>query len=338
LSWSRLLAYFTRFKLCPDLSFGLEILAPSLERVPIFIRPKPRASSSTTTEKSPAKARKPFCANSTSIEFNVDSWRDVLSCDSESGSLYGDSEDNCSGIDSISSDAANKVCPGRMELVEAAKAYWPKRAIVPKNVAISCQKIRQSDRKCHDHPPQAASELQLEVNMVVCPISALQVSSDDSESEGDQHSFEHQQLLSAEEKPATLELVRMVNDVPLLDGAEAHSCGLVHGLENKTVWGSFGLEIRRKTVDHSQNWCSTPERCKWTPTFELQDHKQVAAYIQKDSNHKQLRNLIENYEDDSDAEDDDNLEERPRLQRTKAQTENKAKATARFVSRRFTPT
>jgi len=43
---------------------------------------------------------------------------------------------------------------------------------------------------------------------------------------------------------ATLMLVRMVNRIPLLDGAEAHACGLVRGLASKaSMWNSFGLDI-----------------------------------------------------------------------------------------------
>jgi hypothetical protein len=264
--------------------------------------------STNDTEDSQDNSTKPVHENPNLTEFDVDSWRDVLSDNSINVSLYEESDDKGSGLHSIPPIAANKASLRRMEIIEAAKAYWPKREIVTTNVAISFQKIGQSDRQNHYHPRQTTSELQLEVNVVVCPISALKVSPGGSESEGDHHSDEDQHQFSVEEKPAILELVRMVNDVPLLDGAEAQSCGVVHGLDNKMVWGSFGLDIRRKTVYNSQNCDSVPQRCKWTPTFELQDHKQVAAYLQKDSNHKQLRSLMEDDEEESEDKEN-NLEE-----------------------------
>ncbi|KAG7355976.1 histidine kinase, DNA gyrase B-, and HSP90-like ATPase [Nitzschia inconspicua] len=308
MTWSRLVAYFNRFKLCPDISFGLEIRAPTLERIPIFIRPKPRISSSAAVTNicaNNAKVRRGKTSNKTM--FDEDSWKEGFGdseCDSES--IHRDLDGDSSGLDVTPPNLAPETLARRIQIVEVAKAYWPKRKIVLKNVATSIHKIHLSDQESRSHSSGVSDELQLEVNMIVCPISAMNVSSDDfSTDENDRHSCTEQQLGSAEDKQATLELVRMVNDVPILDGAEAHSCGLVHGIENKTVWGSFGLDVSRTTAFHSQGDSTANGRCKWTPTFELRDHNQVSTYIQRDSNHKQLLSLVDEQTEESDSDDTD---------------------------------
>jgi hypothetical protein len=75
---------------------------------------------------------------------------------------------------------------------------------------------------------------------------------------------------------STIQLVRMVNHIPLLDSAEAAACGVVHGLQNKDLWGSFGLRVQDKSQVDSQSW---------TPAFELHDSDQLAPFF-RIQNHK----------------------------------------------------
>ena len=89
------------------------------------------------------------------------------------------------------------------------------------------------------------------------------------------------------EDDATLKLIRIVNGVPIMENAEAHSCGLVHGIANKSVWGSFGLDIDRTSAAASND-------CSRTPSFVLRDSSLIAPFIKKNSNHRQLK--INDYE------------------------------------------
>jgi ribosomal protein RSM22 (predicted rRNA methylase) len=63
----------------------------------------------------------------------------------------------------------------------------------------------------------------------------------------------------------------MVNQIPLLDGAEASACGLVHGVSNKVVWGSFGLHVAKS---------SDSDMHSWTPHFDVRDSDQLAPFFQ----------------------------------------------------------
>jgi hypothetical protein len=120
--------------------------------------------------------------------------------------------------------------------------------------------------------------------MIICPhgikrdVNDSYSKSASSSLDGDTKSTEADRNNENEDATATLHLVRFVNGMPLLDGIEAHSCGLVHGLANKSVWGQFGLNVtQRSTIAQAQYR-------GWTPTFDLQDSAQVAPFIERQSN------------------------------------------------------
>jgi hypothetical protein len=73
------------------------------------------------------------------------------------------------------------------------------------------------------------------------------------------------------ESEATIKLLRMVNDIPMMDGAEASACGLVQGLPNKMVWGAFGIQV---------SFSSNSNDLSWIPTFDVQDSPQLAHFFQ----------------------------------------------------------
>jgi hypothetical protein len=92
---------------------------------------------------------------------------------------------------------------------------------------------------------------------------------------------------------AKLMLIRMVNKIPLLDGAEAQACGLVRGISSQsTVWESFGLEVSSSMGTGSSACQSTATStgithkvadAQWlhVPMFTLRDSLQVASFIQQ---------------------------------------------------------
>ena len=148
----------------------------------------------------------------------------------------------------------------RTEFANAVQRFWPNCDVKVENVASSIRSIKSfreegvSTREDKDKE----STVELEVSMAVCP------------------DFDH------DEQTATLQLVRIVNDVPIIENAEAHSCGIVHGVANKQVWGSFGLDIERIAT-------RTQELSSSVPSFQLRDSNLVAPFINKNTNHKLLK-------------------------------------------------
>jgi hypothetical protein len=101
-------------------------------------------------------------------------------------------------------------------------------------------------------------------------------------------------------------MIRMVNQIPLLDGSEASSCGLVQGLLlKKKMWNSFGLEVssdglllhRRGVVEDEKR--SIPQ----LPTFQVRDSDQVAPFF-RSTNHSLLEEDSTSDEESEEDEDD----------------------------------
>eukprot|EP00934_Nitzschia_sp_Nitz4_P008541 Nitzschia sp. Nitz4//scaffold58_size112336//44360//46517//NITZ4_004030-RA/size112336-exonerate_est2genome-gene-0.33-mRNA-1//1//CDS//3329554980//8531//frame0 len=77
---------------------------------------------------------------------------------------------------------------------------------------------------------------------------------------------------------ASMEVVRMVNSVPLLDGVDACACGLIKAINSKNVWGAFGLEVAIPSEEYVD-----PD--SWQQCFFVKDSEQVFPFFQ-DSNHQ----------------------------------------------------
>jgi Histidine kinase-, DNA gyrase B-, and HSP90-like ATPase len=69
---------------------------------------------------------------------------------------------------------------------------------------------------------------------------------------------------------ACMELVRMVNSVPLLDGVESIACGLVRAAKNSVFWSSFGLTVFGGTESDEDTWINR---------FMVRDCDQVAPFF-----------------------------------------------------------
>ena len=105
---------------------------------------------------------------------------------------------------------------------------------------------------------------------------------DDHENEEDAHNLDM--------PSAKMTLVRMVNRIPLLDGAEASACGLVQCLASKkSMWSSFGLSVSLGTPV-----AVTPLRL-FVPTYAVRDSDNVASFFQHRSPHQlfQMHNIQE---------------------------------------------
>ena len=327
LAWPRLRDYFTRFRLCPKLHFELDVFAPTLSNLPIFIRPVTASQRPIegvpSMETSQGKGK-----NNCAIEID-DPWEDLMDDDADDNGEEGggdrcdenhpDERKQKSRDDSAeATTTSQKVDADRLAFFHTAKSFWPKRKISYQNIARSVRNIRN-----HNHIRVTSdgrkgidktSELQLEVYMAVCPHSQsdenLGSSADSSAStscndascnDGDEEDVKHH-TLPLQDQTASLELVRMVNGVPILDSTEAHSCGLVHGLANKVVWGSFGLDVDRNTTIVPDASASDPMVSpSHTPSFHLRDSNLIVPFIRRNLNHRQLkpRDQKSNHDDNS---------------------------------------
>ena len=191
----------------------------------------------------------------------------------------------------------------RWEILSAAQSYLC-RPIELKNVAYSIQPIRKmhSSFKAQKKPSKFDSCPMLEVDMIVY---GQENDEDDIEHNWGceekntyepNHRFDVHTSSSEDQSEAKLMLVRMVNRIPLLDGAEAHACGLVRGISSKlSLWNSFGLDIAKidspkvsntfqvahktnKDVDLNKSKLSELEL--HIPMFAIKDSIQVLPYFQ----------------------------------------------------------
>ena len=180
---------------------------------------------------------------------------------------------------SLTQNCKNEV--RRKDLLKCVQDFWGS-PVKLENIAHSIQPIRldASARKI-----SSSSHPRLQVDMVVCGPNESHHDDDDDDGNDDG--------MSSEEPVATIRLVRMVNRIPLLDGAEASACGLVQGVANKVVWGSFGLQVTKSSTSNADT--------AWIPVFHVQDSDQIAPFFQS-----RTHALWEASKDDHlEADDDD---------------------------------
>ena len=238
---------------------SLEVLAPTLSKVPIFVRHRQDA----TIKKDAAH---------------------VVDDEEEEAWDAVDQESQENDVPVVEHKSETQ----RKEIQKAVQTYL-QRSIQLGNVAHSIQPIRLLQQtSASSDPSNTTPPPHLQVDMIVCGPN------DDSDD------------ASADEPVATLKMIRMVNRIPLLDGAEATACGLVQGLANKQIWGSFGLSVGKSSS------LSNDQDGTWVPTFEVQDSEQVAPFFQS-----QTHALWEAREDHDDDGDTDDIEARCRRKRKK---------------------
>jgi hypothetical protein len=284
------------------------VYASTLSSTPIFVRPrKAREATVQTKNQRNAIAKNVISTASTPghnrLSLDYEQWKDPLTDESDKDDQSDDDDGDESG--ELPLGLGKKMDPKLLDVFEAAKSFWPYKRIELKNVARSLQKIRAANNETNTQNTTDPSDFHLEVNMIVCPGSSDRNDVDSSEEES---------LSSGKNSFATIQLIRMVNDVPLLDGAEAHSCGLVHGLINKSLWGSFGLDVSKNV---SQTRGTT-----WTPTFNVRDSDQVSPFFQTESNHKQLLSDSKQACNDDSKSDDEDQQVEDRKRKWDAKEEN----------------
>jgi hypothetical protein len=149
----------------------------------------------------------------------------------------------------------------------------------------------------------------LEVNMIV-----VEAKVEDTYNENDDD-INGDNVAHSDEEPyskdmAKLILIRLVNRVPILDGVEAHACGLVRGIACKhKTWNLFGIDVdimppQSFTYMHSNCEDSTMLATNpHIPIFRVKDSSQLAPYLNRNgvdkNRHSQYEGWESNSEDDS---------------------------------------
>ena len=192
----------------------------------------------------------------------------------------------------------------KKQILRAVQRYL-NRTIELENVAYSSQRIWKNPKKSQKNNFMSNCSPMLEVNLIVCgnnennDDSIYDIASDVENSSDDYIQNNNPLITSSDFNPsvAKLILVRMVNNIPLLDGAEAHACGLVRGLSSRnSLWNNFGLEMScidspnaerqyetkdNKNVGKKINYDSSISTLDiHIPTFAVKDSVQVLPYFQ----------------------------------------------------------
>ena len=131
LAWPRLNDYFTRFRLCTTVHFELDVFAPTLSNIPIFIRPSTTGSS---FFKDPMVLEKKECeAKRRNKLLNNEDWGDLLDGDDDEASDYGtDGKDILNRKQKLdersdTNTTSANLDPHRYAFFSAVKSFWPKR-------------------------------------------------------------------------------------------------------------------------------------------------------------------------------------------------------------------
>jgi hypothetical protein len=315
MAWPRIAEYFARFQLSLQLQCSVEVLAPSLSPVPLFVRPP--AQQHLLQETAEEEENKEDDKSEESLQDDLFWMHGAVDQPSEISKSH--SQSNTSSSPELIKDLAHR------KQIRATVQSYLKRNVELQNVAHASHPIGRRKRRGQGATPT------MDVTMVVH--SREQDDDDDgsrttSSSQGDdtrRHDMnsEDMSVYNNIDRHARLSLVRMVNSVPLLDGAEAAACGLVHGISSsQAVWNSFGLQITSTSETISESSRTTandhdvhedddqdsptiqaPVRL-FVPVYSVRDSDQVAPFFQ--------RGVHDLFEDDGshvdDTEDDESID------------------------------
>eukprot|EP00977_Amphora_coffeiformis_P001973 scaffold374_cov160-Amphora_coffeaeformis.AAC.10 len=274
LAWPRLAEYFARFQLSLGLHCRVEVLAPSLSSVPLQVRPiagsvslhAEETNSIAAADKTPKKQP---------------AWSDLL--------LRDETNDD-EKVKAVTPDDARFRRVGKQDkgpstdrLLCAAQRFL-ERHVLPTNLAHSRVPIRLPGTNAADLPS-------LEVTLIV---------HSSSEEDGNGNPSEQEDAASVSNSAeASMVLIRMVNQIPLLDSAEGVACGLVQGVVAKeSLWQSVGLDVSLRAASASM---------ARSPVYSVKDSSQVMPYLKSQRGGLFDDNADE--EDSSEESDDESIGE-----------------------------
>jgi hypothetical protein len=199
-------------------------------------------------------------------------------------------------------------------IFKAAAAYKRRLDLKVENVAYSMQPIRRSCNGSR-HSTSSRNGPVLEMSLIVFgpDLEDTDNHSDDGEY-GSYPRGSNGNHPSNRRNSSELQVVRMVNGIPLLDSSEALACGVMNKVSsNSDTWSSFGLNVSRKS-ENDQG--PVPLNEINTPTFVVSDSAQVAPFLMS-TTHSLFQDRSRDWNQSS-SEDDEFDTENRRGKRKKA--------------------
>jgi hypothetical protein len=280
---------------------SLEVLAPTLSRVPLWVQPNDKETAVMRDDRThgntnfildKAAAKRPRQETSTVERF--DFWDEASPLESKDMQHH----------DTARSSSEHELSPRQSERIQiwnAVKSFLG-QTIDLANVSHVSVPIRIEGESSEKRSSKSKNAMlqgpQLTVNVIVHDAKGQ-----DEElllNDGTGEFWEERGSPTTDNKvlvadsctdmktPASMVLIRMVNNIPLLDSAEAVACGLVQCLASKkSMWNSFGLDVHLN-ID--------PNNTSSVPTYDVHDSEQVLPFFKQGAH-----NLL-------DGDDDENIE------------------------------
>ena len=305
-AWPRLAEYFARFQLSIDLPCSLEVKAPTLQSTPLYIRPPAEMERR-------INRRRKVAVDSLMNESDENGSDDNNSNNDNWEGDDGFDEGNSIGTDETKDHLTPKLTKAAQHRAEielekkkkismvckAASAYKRRPDLQLANVAYSTQPIRRNGQSTTSSTKNGPT---LEIGLVVFGPAPDDSGNDDDRDGISEHGSDNPRN-NDDKSSAKLQVVRMVNGIPLLDSSEALACGVIKKISsNAATWNSFGLNLLQSGTEQN------------TPTFDLNDSAQVAPFL-KSTTHS----LFEESQDcnQSSSDEDDFDVENMRVKRKK---------------------
>lgn len=195
-------------------------------------------------------------------------------------------------------------------ICKAAIAYKRRPDLKVENVAYSVQPIRQEYTGSRQSSPSSQSGPILEMSLIVFgpdPGDADDNHGDDGSENGSYPRGSDDDHRCNKKTTSELQVVRMVNGIPLLDSSEALACGVINKVSsNSDTWNTFGLNVSRKSENDQ---CPVPSNELNTPTFVVNDSAQVAPFLMS-TTHSLFRDQSRDWDPSSSDDDEIDTENR----------------------------
>lgn len=192
-------------------------------------------------------------------------------------------------------------------ICQAAAAYKRRPDLKVENVAHTVQLIRRDYNGPRKSTPSLNGPV-LEMSLIVFGPDLSDA--DDHSAGGEGCSYprrSNENSLIDKKSSSELQIVRIVNGIPILDSSEALACGVINKVSsNSDTWNSFGLNVTRKNGDDQGPMSSNELN---TPTFVVNDSAQVTPFL-KDTTHSLFRDQCVDW--DQASSDDDEFDTKNR--------------------------
>ena len=200
------------------------------------------------------------------------------------------------------------------QLLQAATASYLNKAIDIRNIAHSVQPIKVGTLKKKKNSLGPTLEVDLIIHGAQDEIQELECQMDEKmghiyeDGNEDHTTYDDPTSDSRDLCKGNVMLVRMLNNTPMLDGAEAFACGIVNSISsNQPTWNSFGLEVtanniktvKSKGSNHLLKSSSDVPHKLLIPSWSLKDSDQVAPYFAHNRNHS----MYECFSNDTDGDE-----------------------------------